>query len=367
MALQQIPAPASGTVQLRHTLTSSGTFSLGSVSSPQNIWVVCVGGGAGGGAGLVHDYSTAVWGGCGAGGPGGAAGGVTINPYIMTGTVSYTIGAGGTGAVATTANPTSGTTLTGGTGGTTNFGELLAHGGWAGNVVNRQYPPAITMYFNDAQTLGSSATPINAISSYYNSSIGTRALASATLVTSSEGALTGHAFQQTFGTSAGGYGGGAGQNFTSGHTAGKGGNGGNGGTGGAVGTASGAGTGWQGQNGAGGTIPIYYTTANPIYSGFAGGGGGGGAGGSANGVAATAGTGGAASTYGGTGGNGGAGGTTSGSGNANGSAGSNATGYGAGGGGGGGTANGNTRQGNAGTNSGGAGGNGSQGAIYILY
>ena len=366
MGLIQIPTPASGTVRLRNTLTSSGTFTLGSVSNPQTIWVVCVGGGAGGGSGYVHDYTTAVWGGCGAGGPGGAAGGVTINPYIMTGTVSYTIGAGGTGAAATRANPMSSTRLTGNTGGTTNFGELLAYGGWAGNVVSRDYPPQITMFFNDAQSLSSSQMPLNAISDYWNSTIGTRELAQF-YEQNAGGGISGYAIQQTFGTSAGGYGGGAGQNFTSGHTAGQGGNGGNGGTGGAVGTASGAGTGWQGSNGAGGTIPIYYAAANPIYSGFAGGGGGGGAGGSANGVAATAGTGGAASTYGGVGGNGGAGGATTGSGSANGSNGSNATGIGAGGGGGGGSATGNTRQGNTLSTTGGAGGNGSAGAIYIFY
>jgi len=367
MGFNTIPAPASGTVQLRNTLTSSGTFTLGSISNPQTIWVVCVGGGAGGGAGFVHDYSSSSWGYCGAGGPGGSAGGVTINPYVMTGTVTYVIGSGGTGSAAKTANPQSSARMCGGIGGTTTFGELAAYGGWGGDVRNRNYPVSTSAWYTDSQSLTSSEMPLNVIGgSYFNNSLGTRALASM-YEQDSGGSITGYAFQQTFGTSAGGFGGGGGQNVTSGGSAGKGGNGGNGGTAGGQGTTATAGSGWVANNGAGGTIPIFYSNPNPIYASFAGGGGGGGAGGSANGVAATAGTGGAASTYGGAGGNGGAGGATSGTGSVNGSNGSDGTGVGAGGGGGGGTAQGNTKQGNTASTTSGAGGNGSAGAIYIFY
>jgi ABC-type phosphate transport system substrate-binding protein len=54
MGYSQIPAAANNGVQLRYTLTSSGTLTIAgaSTSNPITATVVCVGGGAGGGGAI---------------------------------------------------------------------------------------------------------------------------------------------------------------------------------------------------------------------------------------------------------------------------------------------------------------------------
>jgi hypothetical protein len=90
------------------TLTTSGTY-----TQTGKAFVVAVGGGGAGGGNIGG------WSGAG-GGSGGVASGVTT----LTGSLSYTIGAGGTAGV----------NVIGGSGGTTTFGLVSATGGSPGGV-----------------------------------------------------------------------------------------------------------------------------------------------------------------------------------------------------------------------------------------
>lgn len=90
------------------TLTTSGTY-----TQTGKAWVVCVGGG-GSGSAFYGGWS----------GSGGGSGGVASGVVNLTGSLSYTIGAGGTGGV----------TAFGTAGGTTTFGSVSATGGQPGGA-----------------------------------------------------------------------------------------------------------------------------------------------------------------------------------------------------------------------------------------
>ena len=126
MALTGIPQIP--TTQLRGVFTASGSVSVGTVTSPQVVFVVAVGGGGGGG-------STALQNTIGnrnghSGGGGGAAGAVTFGTILLNGTVNYTVGAGGAGALAQTVNNNPG--ITGTAGGSSTFSTISGGAGTGG-------------------------------------------------------------------------------------------------------------------------------------------------------------------------------------------------------------------------------------------
>ena len=369
MGYSQVPAAATNGVQLRYTLTSSGTLTIpgASSASPITATVVCVGGGAGGSSNyLGGTYVSSNVGAttyaviCG-GGFGGNAGNVTIASTIITGSVTYIIGAGGTGGATPTTQANTGT---GTGGGDSIFGNIIGVGGKTMWRYNNSYNlVAYNMAsYSTKPSYGNSNPAAGSLHGAGFSSDGTYGLAYYNDASTTYGT--------TWKQSTGSHGGGNtpyGSNYsTSGGTTTAGVNGEAGGTygGGTAGVA--ALTGLT-DNGQATNASTPYATSGNIFSG---GGGGGGASGSNNGSGArTGGAGGAASIYGGTGGNGGGGGSATGGATASGGNGTNASGYGAGGGGGGGGASGNT----AGITTSnttlavGSGGNGSQGVIFIFY
>jgi hypothetical protein len=106
-------------------LSSGSSWVVPADFTPTKNTIECYGGGGGGGGGLTNGTDAAG----GAGGGGGAC--AVITNRSLSGTVSYSIGAAGTGGAATTGN--------GGTGGDTwfiNTGTVLAKGGTGGAVAN---------------------------------------------------------------------------------------------------------------------------------------------------------------------------------------------------------------------------------------
>jgi len=108
--------------------TSNSTWTNPSPSTAKRVFVRLVGGGGGGGSGRKSAAGVVRCGG------GGGAAGAVVEFWALTtelaSTVSVTVGAGGTGAAAQTANSTDG--ITGTTGGNTSFASTQAIGGNGG-------------------------------------------------------------------------------------------------------------------------------------------------------------------------------------------------------------------------------------------
>jgi hypothetical protein len=380
MGLTQNPTAATNGVQLRYTLTSSGTLTIpgASTAAPITATVVCIGGGAGGSPNYGASYigyningNATTYGNVCGGGWGGNAGNASVGQVLIAGPVTYIIGAGGTGSTAS--NNNTNYLNFGNSGGNSVFANLIGIGGQGiGNIQTAYLLP-----FNMGTFLGGSKVSFSNIVpstgsifgkgfnadgsygggySYYNSS-GTDI-------------YTGISSRQSTGSHAGGGTGMGCNSTTSGGptTAGSAGEAGGTGGGGTAGLANI--TGPSTLNGGSSSSTSAYTIANGTNIFVGGGGGGGGSGRTDGGTAQLGGAGGAASQYGGTGGTGGSGVSVSGSGTASGNNGGNATGYGAGGGGGGGGAagpNSPTSNNAAGGVVTGNGGNGSQGVILVFY
>ena len=357
------PAPTNA-VSLRHTLTTSGNFTaIGTPSQPKLVYLVMQGGGGGGAAGM--NYRTAgVFGMCTAGGAGGSGGHVTYGTYLCTGSVPYTIGAGGTGATAR--NDSLSYAKYGALGGFTKFGDLTVFGGHGGGYDPSYNTVQVSAYSNSSGSVNSASGqggPVNTV----NWTLNTGGQAYGDYSDDNSSAVTYSPLIFTAGSSGSGPGGSGGYNALTSQTAGTGAIGGVGGTAGGVAGSTVAASGWTGTNGG-----LVTGTSNGVTNGllatYAGGGGGGGGGGTAASTTQRAGgAGGAATTYGGAGGAGGNGGAATGATQQAGVSGSNATGYGAGGGGGGGLASGNTLNASSITSQAGSGGNGSPGVIYVFY
>jgi hypothetical protein len=108
--------------------TADDTWTNPSPSTAKRVFVKLVGGGAGGGSGRKGAAGTNRYGGS------GGAPGATVETWFLTtdlaSTISVTIGAGGNGGAAVTANSTDGNNGT--AGGTTTFSTVSAVGGLAG-------------------------------------------------------------------------------------------------------------------------------------------------------------------------------------------------------------------------------------------
>ena len=365
MGITNFPPTPTNAVSLRHTLTSSGNFTaIGTAAEPKLVYLVMQGGGGGGSAGM--NYRTAgVFGMCTAGGAGGSGGHVMYGTYLCTGSVPYTIGAGGTGATAR--NDVYSYAKYGALGGVTKFGDLTVFGGHGGGYDPSYATVQVSAYSNSSGSVNTSSTgqggPVNLID--YTLATGGQTIGR---YDDNDGSQNyANPLIYTAGSSGSGPGGSGGYNAVTTQTAGTGAIGGVGGTAGGVAGSTVAASGWTGTNGAAVTGTSNGVT-NGLLATYAGGGGGGGGGGTAASTTQRAGgAGGAATTYGGAGGAGGNGGAATAGTQQAGVAGSNATGYGAGGGGGGGLASGNTLNASSISVLAGAGGNGSQGVIYVFY
>jgi hypothetical protein len=123
-----------------YTLLTGTSWTVPSDWNNNNNTINLYGGGGGGAGGFVQETRTPIGSGRGGGGAGGGGGGYTsLTNQTLSGSVAYSIGAGGTaGSIATGGNPF-GWRANGASGGTTTFGpSATANGGGGGIFVHIQ-------------------------------------------------------------------------------------------------------------------------------------------------------------------------------------------------------------------------------------
>jgi hypothetical protein len=164
MGISIVGSSAAALFTRAEILTSSGTWTHpdgASAGSPKTIYVIVSGGGCGGagaGAGNPGSTSTAAMSGYAGG---GSSGTVNENFMIVTGSVNYTIGAGGAGGAGGVNTSNGGTTSgnPGNPGGTTNFNGLAAIGGGIATIYGARAATTLDPYIATSGSNGGWANP----------------------------------------------------------------------------------------------------------------------------------------------------------------------------------------------------------------